>query len=228
MIKLGKPYLMIWNRILPIMFVILWSTGFIGSKLGAPYSEPFTFLAIRFSIASAIIVSVGLCIKMSWPKTSSQVMHTIIAGILIHGIYLGGVFWAIDDGLTAGLTALIIALQPILMSIGAALFLEENITSKHWIGLSLGLAGVTIVIKETMGINFNHNMLDSKGIIACIISVIALSIGSLYQKRFCSSENVWAHQAIQLSSAAVFLISLSFIFETQNISWSTEFIVAFG
>ncbi|MDZ7811511.1 MAG: EamA family transporter [Arhodomonas sp.] len=104
----------LWRVGMPALFVLLWSTGFIGARLGLPHAEPFTFLAVRMVIASALLAAVALATKAPWPSSRAGAGHVAVAGLLIHGGYLGGAFWAIDHGLAAGVTAIIVSLQPLL------------------------------------------------------------------------------------------------------------------
>lgn len=215
-----------WRDPLPAVFVVLWSTGFIGSKLGAPYSEPFTFLAIRFSMAAVLMVVIGFLFRVTWPSTPARVFHAAVVGILIHGTYLGGVFWAIDNGVPAGVSALIVSLQPLVAGLAAGPMLGEKVTLRQWLGLGLGFIGVTLVVSQKLDFNTDLALGDGAGIIACLIGMLALAGGTLYQKKFCAGENLRGHQAIQLTAAASVLALLSFSFETQELTWSIEFVTA--
>jgi len=215
-----------WQDPLPAVFVILWSTGFIGSKLGAPYSEPFTFLAVRFTLAACLMVGIGLWFRVEWPNTPMRIFHAAVVGTLIHGTYLGGVFWAIDNGVPAGVSALIVSLQPLVAGLAAGPMLGEKVTIRQWFGLVLGFLGVAMVVGQKLDLNTDISLGDSAGIIACLIGMFALAAGTLYQKRFCTGENLRGHQAIQLTAAACALTFLSFTTETQELTWSLEFIVA--
>lgn len=217
-----------WSDPLPVVFVVLWSTGFIGSKLGAPYSEPFTFLAVRFALAALLMIGIALAFRVEWPNTPQRIFHAVVVGILIHGTYLGGVFWAIDNGVPAGVSALIVSLQPLVTGLAAGPLLGESISSRQWLGLVLGFFGVVMVVGQKLdfsgGIGVGWG--DGAGFIACFIGMLAIAGGSLYQKRFCAGENLRGHQAIQLTAATLFIGTLSFTFETQTLVWAPEFIVA--
>ena len=129
----------------PPLFVLLWSTGFIGARYAMPYAEPFTFLSLRFALAFAILSGLAALAGVTWPK-GRQALHSIIAGSLIHGAYLGGVFFAIRHGRNAGIAALIVGPQPILTTFIAALLLGERVSPRHGVGLCLGLAGIALVV----------------------------------------------------------------------------------
>jgi len=212
----------LWTDALPAVFVVLWATGFIGSKLGAPYSEPFTFLGIRFGAAAVLMIAIALVMRVEWPRGRAAILHAVVIGLLVHGVYLGGVFWAIDRGVSAGVSALIVGMQPLLTAFAAGPLLGERVTLRHWLGLALGFCGVTLVVWNKFDIGAG----DGWGFIACVISMVAISAGSLYQKKTGSTGNLRAQQAIQLSAAAVLLWLLSFAFEDRVIEWTAEFIVA--
>jgi len=222
------PQAPFWRDPLPALFVVLWSTGFIGSKLGAPYSEPFTFLAVRFALAALLMTGIGLVFRVHWPNTPRRFFHAAVVGILIHGTYLGGVFWAIDNGLPAGISALVVSLQPLVTSIAAKPMLGEKASPRQWAGLILGFLGVALVVEQKLDFaaGIGAGLGDGAGLIACFIGMLAISAGSLYQKRFCAGESLRGHQAIQLTAAAALMGVLSFSLETRELVWSGEFIFA--
>ncbi len=215
-----------WRDALPAVFVVLWSTGFIGSKMGAPYSEPFTFLAIRFAAAAAIMIAIGLACRAPWPNTMPRLGHAIVVGTLVHGVYLGGVFWAIDGGVPSGVAALIVSLQPILAGIAVGPLLGEKVTTKRWFGLVLGFVGVSLVVWQQLDFNAGLSGDNSAGFAVCILSMLAITAGALYQKKFCTGEDLRTHQGIQMMVAAVLMAALSFLFETQTIDWNPAFVFA--
>lgn len=137
-------------RLAPALFVLLWATGFIGARYAMPHAEPFLFLSVRFAIAFVLLWVLGRAMGSgaAGPRT---VMHAMIAGALIHGVYLGGVFWAIAHGMPVGLSALVIGLQPLITALLAGYFLGERISARHWAGLVIGLAGLLIVIFPKLG-----------------------------------------------------------------------------
>lgn len=119
------------SRLIPPLFVVLWATGFIGARYAMPWAEPFTFLAARFAIAFVLIALIARLMGAR-ASTPRQALHSAIAGTLMHGVYLGGVFWAIDNGMPAGLSALIVGLQPLITAVMAGAFLKERILPRHW------------------------------------------------------------------------------------------------
>jgi len=134
------------NFLIPLLFVFLWSTGFIGAKYGLPYAEPFTFLFVRMVIAAALLYVITLYTGVPWPTRGKDYLHMAVVGMLIHGIYLGGVFFAISRGMDAGISALIVSLQPLATVALAAVFLGESLNRYKISGVLIGLVGVVMVI----------------------------------------------------------------------------------
>src|SRR5687767_4081996 len=137
--------------VFPGLFVVLWSTGFIGAKLGLPYAEPFTFLSLRFLFVLAILLPVCWLLKAPWPSRQG-VGHMAVAGALMQGGYLGGVFASIHQGMPAGVSALITGLQPVFTAVLGGWLLHERTTPRQWLGLALGLAGVALVIGDRIAV----------------------------------------------------------------------------
>ena len=136
------------TRFYPLLFVLLWSTGFIGARYGLPYAEPLSFLCLRYGLVIVLMGAVALATRAPWPQTPRQWLHIGLTGLLVHGVYLGGVFTAISHGLPAGIAALVVGLQPLLTALGAGLLLGEKVRPRQWGGLVLGLAGVALVVSH--------------------------------------------------------------------------------
>ncbi|NKB20934.1 MAG: EamA family transporter [Alphaproteobacteria bacterium] len=162
-----------------LLFVVLWSSGHITSKLGLPYIEPFQFLAIRFSLSAGLLCVIAILMRAAWPRDPMQVMHIVIAGVLLHAAYLGGVFVAIDLGLAAGALAVITGIQPILTGVVVGPVLKEPVTWRQWLGLMLGFAGVAMVVWEKA--IFEGTPVIS--FIAAFLCLLAITAGTLYQKK---------------------------------------------
>ena len=160
-------------------FILIWSTGFIIARYGMPYSEPMTFLAIRFGVVVLCMIPIVLWLKAPWPR-GRQIWHIAIAGALFQFGYLGGVWAAVKLGMPAGLAALIIGLQPILTGLLAS-FVSERVTPRQWLGLILGLTGVALVLIT----NIRLEGLSLTSILLAFAGMFAITSGTLYQKRFC-------------------------------------------
>lgn len=207
---------------LPALFVVLWSTGFIGARLGMPHAEPMTFLALRFGLAALLLGLAALAARAPWPRRPADLGHLAVAGILMHGIYLGGVFVAIRLGLEAGLSALIVSLQPLLVAATAGLLLGERVPGRAWLGLGLGLAGVALVLARKLGAGPG----SAWGVLACLAALFAITAGTLYQKRFCTGHDLRTGNLVQFVAAGVFSLVLALLFETMRVAWTPELIFA--
>ncbi len=205
----------------PVLFVLLWSTGFIGARYGLPYIEPLTFLAVRMAFVVLIMAAIAIIGRARVPN-AREVQHALVAGCLVHGLYLGGVFTAISQGVPAGISALIPGLQPILTSTIANRFMGERVTGIQWFGLVLGLLGVVLVMHDR-DIILAGSLL---GWIASFLSLIGITLGTLYQKRYCGAIDWRTGNLVQYIGAAVLFALGAFAFETREIHWSSELIFA--
>lgn len=207
-----------------LLFVFMWSSGHITSKLGLPYIEPFQFLAIRFSLSAVLLAVIALAMNAPWPKDRGQIAHIVIAGFLMHAAYLGGVFVAIDLGLSAGALAVITGIQPILTGVAAGPILKERVTFRQGVGLLLGIAGVTLVVWEKTTFEGTTTV----AFVAAFLCLLAITIGTLYQKRFCGDHDIRSLNAIQLAISAITCGAVSVVFETAAIDWNGKLIFAIG
>jgi drug/metabolite transporter (DMT)-like permease len=205
----------------PALFVLLWSTGFIGARYGLPYIEPSTFLALRMAFAVVIMASIALVAGARWPH-ANEVGHSLVAGSLVHGVCLGGVFTAISQGVPAGISALILGLQPIVTSTLANRFVGEKVSRLQWVGLALGLVGVLLVLHDR-NIVLAGSVL---GWVAGFLALIGITLGTLYQKRYCGGIDWRTGNLIQYASAGVLFTLGAFAFETREIHWTGELIFA--
>jgi drug/metabolite transporter (DMT)-like permease len=205
----------------PALFVFLWSTGFIGAKYGLPYAEPLTFLALRMAIVVVIFGCIVILTRPRWPD-ANEVGHSVVAGALVHVLYLGGVFTAISQGVPAGISALIPGLQPILTSTIANRWLGERVTTLQWLGLILGLIGVALVLHDRTITGAGSTL----GWIATFVSLIGITLGTLYQKRHCGRIDWRAGNFIQYIAAAILFTLGAWLFETRVIHWTADFIFA--
>ena len=214
----------VWLRLMPGAFVVLWASGFIGGKLGLPYVEPATFLTLRFALVVALMLPIALLWRAPWPASPRQVMHIVVAGVLIQGCYLYGVFAAIHHGISAGLIALIVGLQPVLTAFVAAPLLGERVSRRQWAGLVLGLAGVLLVVMQNTSLSgFTP---ASAGF--ALLALAGITFGTLYQKRFCGAFDLRTGSVIQFVAAALALAPFALLFETREVHWSAQLLFALG
>jgi drug/metabolite transporter (DMT)-like permease len=191
--------------------------------MGLPHAEPLTFLSVRFALAAGALGIWAVVAGSPWP-TLLQSAHLALVGVLLHGAYLGGVFVAIWLGVEAGVSALVVSLQPILTAVLAYRVLGERMTRMQWIGLALGLTGVALVVSEKLA----GGLGDLTGIGLCIMSLLAISVATLYQKRFCAGAPMRSGAAIQFAAALAALAPLALLLETNRIDWTGEFAFALG
>lgn len=209
-----------WIAIMPAIFVVLWSTGFVGAKYGLPYAEPFTFLLLRFVIVALLLLVAALVLHAPWPNTRAEVGHIAVAGVLVHAVYLGGVFSAIRQGVSAGEVALIAGLQPVLTAAMAGPLLGERVSARQWAGFVLGLLGVVLVVSNRLA----PGGADMIGYLAAFLALAGITAGTLYQKRFCSHMDLRSGAVIQFSASAVLMAVLAPLAESMVVNWSGEFI----
>jgi len=204
----------------PVMFVLLWSTGFIGTKYGMPYAEPFTFLAVRFAITAAALTCLSIAMGAPWPATWREGGHIVVAGLLLHGVYLGGVFSAVAEGVSTGVVALIAGLQPLLTAGLVGRLLGEKVSLSAWIGLAIGFVGVGMVVWERLSVG----TATMAGLAFSFVCLFGITIGALYQKKFCAALDLRSGNAIQLAASAILVTIAALAFETREIHWTGEFI----
>jgi len=209
---------------IPLFFVFLWSSGFIVAKFGLPYAPPLTFIALRFLAVLAVLVPLVVLLRAPWPR--GKVAHIALAGVLLHAGYLAGVWCAIKMGMPAGLSALIVGMQPILTAFAAPL-IGETVRPRQWLGLVCGLAGVALVVAakiKLIGLSF-----DAIGL--CVLALLSITIGTLYQKRYCPQFDLRTGTVIQFAASSAVIVPLAIILEHMGpdfaaVQWAPQFIAA--
>lgn len=211
------------QRLYPFLFVFLWSTGFVGAKYGLPYAEPLSFLLTRYGLVIALMAAIALATRAPWPRSAAQWLHIGVSGVLVHAIYLGGVFVAIKHGLPAGITALVVGMQPLLTALGAGWLLGERVSPRQWGGLALGFAGVGLVVSGKLGDGALGPML-----VPALVALFGITAGTLYQKRYCASFDLRSGSVIQFLPTAIVTAAAVAGFEDYRIAWTGEFVFALG
>ena len=209
-------------RAAPAVFVVLWSTGFVGTKYVVDNADPLTALAIRMALVVVLMAGIVAVVRPRWPDRIG-VFHSAMAGILVHGFYLGGTAIAIAHSIPAGLSALIPGLQPILTSTIANRWLGEKVTPVQWAGLVLGLGGVVLILH-------NRPMTGEAGLgwLASVVSLVSITLGTLYQRRYCNHIDWRAGNFVQYVAVTVFFAVGAFLFEDRVVHWTREFVLALG
>jgi len=207
----------------PGVFVVLWASGFIGAKLGLPYAEPLTFLALRMF---GVVVLLGLFMLIAgakWPGRDGA-LDSYVTGVLMHALYLGGVYISIAKGLPAALSALVVGLQPLLTSTIANRLLGERVAPRQWVGLVLGLSGVYLVVQDKATVGAATPL----AWIAAVVGLVAITIGTVYQKRFGSGIDWRPAMFIQYAAAGILFALGATAFEIRTVRWTPEFLFALG
>jgi drug/metabolite transporter (DMT)-like permease len=207
-------------RAAPAIFVVLWGTGFIATKYVLNNAEPLTYLAIRMAVVVGLMAVIVAIARPPWPDRVG-IAHSVVAGILVHGVYLGGTAIAISHSIPAGLSALIPGLQPILTSTLANRWLGERVTPLQWMGLLLGLAGVVLILHDRP-ISGEAGW----GWLASGVSLVSITLGTLYQRRYCGKIDWRAGNLLQYIGVTIFYATGAWLFESNVVHWTQEFVLA--
>lgn len=203
----------------PAVFVLLWSTGFVGAKYGLPDAEPFTFLALRLLVAAGLLAAVALATRSRISRQHAG--RAAVSGLLLHATYLGGVFWAISRGTPAGVSAVVVSLQPVLVAALALPLLGERLARRQWLGLVLGVVGVALVVGPHLG-----GTVPTAGLVSCLVALAGGTGGTLWQKRHGDGIPLLWGTATQYGAATVVLAGASLLTEQQRIDWTPRFVGA--
>src|SRR6202051_3988512 len=218
--QMSKDFEKLAARAAPAIFVVLWSTGFIATKYVVRNADPLTYLAIRMALVVLLMAVIAAIARPRGPDRIG-IVHSTVAGILVHGFYLGGTAIAISHSVPAGLSALIPGLQPILTSTLATRWLGERVTPLQWTGLLLGLAGVVLIL---------HGRPMSGeagwGWLASGVSLISITLGTLYQRRYCGKIDWRAGNLVAYIAVKMFFAAGAWLFESNAVRWTGEFVAA--
>ncbi len=215
-------------RAAPLLFVALWSTGFIAAKYSMDSADPFVFLCLRFALAAAVLVPIVLLAGSALPRSPWTYRHDMVTGVLVHCGYLGFVFWPIKNDVPAGIVAIIIGVQPILTTALATLYIGEVLSARKVAGLLVGFAGIAIVIFGKYGITLGlSGGLDPLDLLMCIVSLLSIAVGVFYQKKFCDQSRLLPGTLMQYLAATLATAVCALLFgEAWRIDWNLAFTVA--
>ncbi len=216
------------TRVMPLLFVLLWSTGFLGAKFGLPHAEPLTFLSIRYALVILLMSAIAFAMRAPWPRAPRQILHIGVAGVLVQAVYLGGVFTSIHHGLPAGVSALVVGMQPLLTACGAGLLLGERVSARQWAGLVLGFVGVTLVVSNKASIGATDPAALWAMLLPAVVALLAITVGTLYQKRFCPAFDLRTGSVVQFVPSLILTLFLATQFETMQVAWTGDFLFALG
>ena len=211
------------ERYAPALFVFLWSTGFVGAKYIVPYAEPFTFLTIRYFLAALILFAIAYAFKQPLKLNKEQFKASFAVGILLHVIYIGGVFYAVSLGVSAGISAVIVSIQPVLVSLLAVPLLGERLRWVQVVGLFLGVAGIALLLLPKVFQGDYTASTSIVGIVICVIALLGTSGGYLVQKKLGGEIPFLSGTGAQYAISAIAFAILSVSTEDQIIQWVPEF-----
>ncbi len=209
---------LVFRRAAPALFVFLWSTGWIVARYAAEYADPLTFLSARYACAGAVLLVYALLAGARWPATAADFAHAAISGVLLHAIYLGGVWIAIAQGVPASISALLAALQPILTAALAPLVLHERIGWKQWLGIVLGLLGIMVVLSPKLA-NVAPGQLGAVAIplLINVAAMLAVTAGTFYQKRYIHSGDLRTVTILQYAGALAVTLPIAWLIEPMRL-----------
>ncbi len=206
----------------PVLFVLLWSSGFIAAKAGLAHAETLTFLSLRYVLVTVLMTGLALAMRAPWPKSWGEVGHIAVVGVMLQAIYFGGVWLAMGKGVGAGVAALIVCLQPVITAVLVGPLLGERVTRRQWLGLALGLAGVGLVVARRLSLGLG----SGEGMAWAFVGLLGVTFGTLYQKKYCSQMDPRTGPAVQFLVAAMLITPLALLLEEGVIHWTPTFIAS--
>jgi len=208
----GRTY----ETLLAWYFVTVWGSGFLATKIGLQHAAPFTFLSLRFAFGLACLAPIVLATRPRWPSSGVELAHVIVAGLLMHAVHLGGSHYTQYLGMSAGVTALLLSVQPLLTALIAARWLHEKLGRRQWAGIALGLAGVTLVVWHKIDVR----EATAGSLVAVLVSLAGVTAGTLYQRRYCPLVDLRSSSFIQFAATLVVLPPLAWSIEGAHVHWS--------
>ena len=206
--------------------MLIWSTGWVSARYGAPYADPLTFLAIRYLLAGLVVAAFAMIAGARWPATGLDALHAMVSGVLLHAVYLGGVWWAIRHGLPAGLSGLIAAVQPILTALLAPMLIGERISGRNWAGIALGFVGIALVLEpKLIGIGSGAMSGVLLPMAVNVVAMVSVTFGTFYQKRWIPSGDLRTVTVLQYAGAFLVTLPAAWLLEPMQIEWNTTIIL---
>jgi drug/metabolite transporter (DMT)-like permease len=209
--------------IAPWVFVFLWSTGWIAARAVAPYADALTFLSVRYTLAALALAIIALIWRAPWPRTGRDIGHALVAGVLIHAIYLGGVWWAVGHGVPAGISGVIAASQPILTALLAPALIGERITARQWAGFTIGFFGILLVLQPKLA---SLQASELQPIVFALIvngvGMISVTLGTFYQKKYLPTADLRTSTCVQYIGAAAATLPVALMTENMRLEWNLQ------
>ncbi|WP_227875853.1 DMT family transporter [Kushneria konosiri] len=209
---------MMLERLIPLAFVGIWSTGFIAARLVAPWTDPLTFLCYRFLLSALVFALIAQAVGARWPSGRAAWTRALVVGILLQSLYLGGVFWAVNRGLPAGVAALVVGLQPLATTLFASSMLDERPDARQWLGVLIGLIGTMLVLLP--GLHTDLGEIDPMPLVAVLIAMLSITLGTIWQKRTTPGSDLRTNAAVQFIGA--FVVTLPVALMTENLRFESN------
>ena len=210
---------------LPILFILMWSSGYVVGKLALPHAGPFTLLFLRFSVAALVLLAVALATRAPWPASRRQLVHLVVVGLLVQALQFSGLYTGLTLGVSAGVAALVIGTMPLFTALGASVFLHETVNARQWLGLAGGLCGVALVVADRIGAGGGVGI---PGAAAVILALAGITLGTLYQKKYCADADLRTGGCIQLAVASVAALPLALWIEGFEVRCTPALLLASG
>lgn len=210
------PHASLLARLAPPLFVLIWATGFIVARIVAPHAEPLTFLFVRYLLAILVLVLLVLAARAPWPRTWQEWRNGLVAGTLLHGFYLGGVFWSVKHGLPAGISALVAGLQPLVTGLLAGPLLGEAVSARRWTGIGIGFMGASLVVLPKLG----DGGVPPFALFICLLGMLSITLGTIWQKRTGGALDLRVNAAVQFMGAAAVTLPLVLLTERGEIEFT--------
>jgi drug/metabolite transporter (DMT)-like permease len=211
-----------FDTLLAWYFVIVWGSGYLASKTGMQYAAPFTFLSLRYAFGVMCLVPLLIFSRPKWPANRRELFHICVAGLLMHAIYLGGSHYAQYLGMSAGITALLLATQPLFTAVFANRVMGERLALSQWLGVALALAGVMLVVWHKI----NVQAVTIGSLVAVAVSLTSITVGTLYQRSFCRTADLRSSALIQFVISLLLLVPMAWSIEGFVIRWSWAMIIS--
>ncbi|MCB5201189.1 DMT family transporter [Neorhizobium sp. T786] len=215
------------DRLAPALFVLLWSTGWLVAKLAVAHADPLTFLAARHALAAIAFACLCVVVGTRWPRSRRVIVHGVVSGMFLHGLYLAGIWWAIGQGVPAGLSGIIAGLQPLLTAAVAPLMISERLRPRQKVGIIIGFAGILIAISPQLFDTFEHGLVGlGLPVMVNLAAMLSVTYGTLYQKRHLQQGDLLSIAVLQFIGAFILTLPLALVLEDLRFDWSGEVIFA--
>jgi len=220
--SIHKPALAAPSSALPFLFILMWSSGYVVGKLALPYAGPFTLLSLRFAVAALVLLAIALVTRAPWPTGWKPAAHLVVVGLLVQALQFSSLYTGLKLGVSAGVSALIVGTMPLLTALGASVFLHEKVSGRQWLGLAAGMGGVALVVADRIG------GASIAGLGAVSLALAGITLGTLYQKKYCADADLRTGGFIQLTVASIVALPLALALEGFDVRWTPMLVLASG